>query len=180
MKSLEGTLLVASPYLHDSPFTRSVIFMVQHDEEGALGVVLNRPAGPAVAESLRQSGLDPDDGRVQVNVGGPVMNSVVALQQQPTGVRACSEPDACEAAIRRAAHGGGGSRVRIYIGHAGWSPGQLETELSLGFWMTASATCDHVFGDDEDLWVTTVREIGRSVLRDSLGIRSVPSEVGIN
>ncbi|MCA9164049.1 MAG: YqgE/AlgH family protein [Planctomycetales bacterium] len=183
MNSLQGSLLVASPHLKDSPFSRSVVFLVRHDEQGAFGVVLNRPVRGAIRESLSPEVTGAADCDVQVKFGGPVMNSIVALEQQATNVAACTEPAACEAALRRAFQSTPSTpsrAVRIFIGHAGWQAGQLESELAQGVWMTTTATPAHVFGDDEQLWASTVREIGRSVLRESLGIARFPADPTMN
>lgn len=180
MKSLEGMLLVASPHLQGSAFSRSVVFVLHHDENGAFGVVLNRPVTQAVSESLQESGLDVAQANVRVNLGGPQMNSILAIQQSPTGMTPCMDRGSCEAVLRQAAKSSGGPAVRVFVGHAGWSSEQLDAEVASGLWMTTAATPDHVFGEHEDLWATTVRQIGRSVLHESLGITGFPADPSVN
>jgi putative transcriptional regulator len=74
------------------------------------------------------------------------------------------------------AAGGSGDAFRLFIGHAGWSEGQLENELKSGAWFVMPATPDHVFGKDENLWVTAIRQIGRSVIHSALKIKHVPED----
>ena len=79
MKSLKGHFLVASPHLADPNFFRSVVLMLQHDEEGAFGVVLNRPTNNTVADVWSLVSQLPCDSREPVHVGGPVAGPLIAL-----------------------------------------------------------------------------------------------------
>jgi putative transcriptional regulator len=165
VESLRGKLLIAGAGLFDSNFRRSIILVGEHNEEGALGVVLNRPAPVTVEEiapalsSLVSQG-DP------MFIGGPVQpNAVVVLAEFDRPDRAdllvfasigfltgTVEADAAEA-IRRA---------RIFAGYAGWGPGQLEAELEDGSWIIEPASVDDVFAaDPEALWTSVLRRKGR-------------------
>ncbi len=157
MDSLRGKLLIAAPSLFDF-FRRTVILMVEHGEEGAFGVVLNRlsettvgEAVPALAELAGSEQL--------VRIGGPVgPDSVVVLgefedpSESPKlvlGDLGVVDPGA-EPELRR---------VRVYAGHSGWSPGQLERELEGDAWMIEPADPDDPF-TDEDLWPTVLKRRG--------------------
>ena len=149
MDSLRGKLLIAAPSLFDF-FRRTVILMVEHGEEGAFGVVLNRLSETTVGEAVPP--LAELAGSEQlVRIGGPVgPDSVVVLgefedpSESPKlvfGDLGVVDPGE-EPELRR---------VRVYAGHSGWSPGQLERELEGDAWMIEPADPDDPF-TDEDLW----------------------------
>lgn len=163
MNSLKGRLLVATPLLGDPNFERTVVLLIEHTDEGALGLVLNRPSGLDVAEPLPEWGryaLEPE----VVFVGGPVSrNSVIALARLrgdlpadrweqvlgPVGVLDLSgDPDEVAAAV---------SAVRVFAGYAGWGEGQLEDEVAEGAWYVVPADPVDPFTDDpEHLWRTVL------------------------
>jgi putative transcriptional regulator len=166
-ESLRGKLLLASPTLLDPNFVRTVILIAEHTEEGAMGLVLNRPAASTIAEAVPDLAWLAGD-EEQVYVGGPVAETaviVLAEFDRPEMAGALVEPDlgfvgtdaddpeALEGAIRRA---------RVFAGHAGWGPGQLEGELDEGAWLVVEAHADDVFAADPDL-------MWRSVLRRQQG-----------
>lgn len=158
MDSLRGRLLVASPALVDPNFRRTVVLVAEHTEEGgAMGIVLSRPSGAHVAEAA--PALEPlvEEGAL-VHVGGPVEPGavlVVAEFEDPDDAAVVvfdgvgfmsgdSEPGDLAEATRRA---------RVFVGYAGWGPGQLETELEEESWLVLEADPSDVFADSsEDLW----------------------------
>lgn len=165
MESLAGSLLVATPVLVDPNFFRTVVLLLQHDEEGCVGVVLNRPTEEPVAAHIPEwAGRVPGAGTV--NFGGPVDPAVaigLSLSQggMPTGVPGLSlidlgaNPDESDLP------------VKIYSGYAGWGSDQLESEIAMGSWYVVQASPDDPFDDSEDQW--------RSVLRRQPGFLSVVS-----
>ncbi len=157
MDSLRGKLLIAAPSLFDF-FRRTVILMVEHGEEGAFGVVLNRLSESTVAEAVPP--LAELAGAEQlVRIGGPVgPESVVVLgefvdpAESPKlvfGDLGVVDPSD-QPALRR---------VRVYAGHSGWSPGQLESELEREAWLVEPAHPEDPF-IDEDLWPTVLKRRG--------------------
>jgi len=148
--SLRGQLLIASPALTDF-FRRAVVLVVEHGEEGALGVVLNRPSEHRVADAVPALAelAEPDD---VVYAGGPVGPSgVIALGdfERPddagrlvVGGLGVLDPNELDPPVRR---------VRIYAGHAGWAAGQLEGELEQEAWVVEPADPTDPFHDG-DLW----------------------------
>lgn len=162
--SLRGQLLIASATLVDPNFRRTVVLVAEHGEEGAMGLVLNRPSPTGVAEAV--PALEPlvEPGET-LYLGGPVQpESVVVLGefQEPDEAAvvvagrigfmpADSEPDEIAAAT---------DRVRVFAGYAGWSPGQLEAELEEESWILEPARPDDVFGDAGDLWGDVLRRKG--------------------
>jgi putative transcriptional regulator len=157
-KSLRGNLLIAAPSLFDY-FRRTVILVLEHNEEGAMGVVLNRPSETTVAEAVDLLS-DLADSDEPVRLGGPVSpESVVALGDfedpgeaaaQVTGSLGLLDPDAPDPTLRR---------LRVYAGHAGWGPGQLDGELDEGAWIVASLDPDDPFTEG-DLWADALQRKG--------------------
>ena len=160
--SLKGHLLIAPAYLSDPNFSRAVVLMIQHDDEGAFGVILNRPTGRSIADVWREVRGKPCDCHQEVHVGGPVAGPLVALHPEPAlaempivdGIYCTMSAEKIEeivAADRKL--------VRFYAGYAGWGGGQLESELSTGSWLTTRAAADVVFRTPSpDLWARVTRE----------------------
>ncbi|HEX2409603.1 MAG TPA: YqgE/AlgH family protein [Solirubrobacteraceae bacterium] len=166
-ESLRGKLILASPTLLDPNFVRTVVLIAEHTEEGAMGLVLNRPAATTVDEAVPDlTWLAGED--AQVYVGGPVAETaviVLAEFERPEMAGAliddelgfigteADDPDALDGAIRRA---------RVYAGHAGWGPGQLEDELQEESWIVEPPRREEVFAEDaEGLWAAVLRRKGR-------------------
>jgi putative transcriptional regulator len=156
-ESLAGRLLVASATLQDPNFARTVVLIGLHNEDGALGLVLNRPSTSTVASAVPQlvELLDDED---HVFVGGPVQaTSIVMLAEfvDPAaagllvlGRIGLPAPDASLEQLASAT-----SRRRAYAGYAGWSGGQLDAELEAGDWIAQDALPDDVFSEEpEQLW----------------------------
>jgi putative transcriptional regulator len=164
VESLRGHLLIAGPSLLDPNFWRTVVLVGEHTEEGALGVVLNRSSETTVDEALPELALLAEE-MGTVHVGGPVQPSAVvvladfaeaadaeSLVVESVGfLPAEIEPDTL-GELRRA---------RVYVGYAGWGPGQLDVELEEGSWIVEPAQPDDVFTDDpEGLWSDVLRRKG--------------------
>ena len=145
--SFRSRLLVASPSLADPNFYRSVILLIDHDDEGALGVVLNRPTEVSVGGPLPGWDLLAADPAV-VFSGGPVQPvAAVGIGRTAEGVGTLDlSQDPLEAAREVDA-------IRIFSGYAGWSPGQLETEIDEGSWIVIEGSPDDVMSEEpEGLW----------------------------
>ncbi len=171
--SLTGRLLVALPVLEDPNFERAVVFVLDHDEEGALGVVLNRASDVPLVEALDGWSALAASPEV-VFGGGPVEpTAVVALGHELSDVPV---PES------RVVHGGEDglgpvrlvdvsadppagelAEVRIFAGYAGWAPDQLEAEIDQGAWVSVPALAEDVFTRDPDrLWQRVLaRQPGR-------------------
>ena len=183
MHSLKGHLLVASPHLLDPNFVRTVVLLIHHSEEGAFGVVLNRPADNTIKELWEQVGETPCESDRRVNVGGPVAGPLMAVHTDKhlgeleilPGVYFAAQRDHLEELF--------GQKERpylVFVGHSGWGGGQLENELKEGAWLTTPATADQVFDDDADLWKKVAQHIGESVLTSALNIKHVPKNPSVN
>jgi putative transcriptional regulator len=167
MESLRGKLLLASPTMADPNFSRSVVLIAEHTDEGAMGLVLNRPAVTTVGEAVPDLAWLTDDD-AQVYVGGPVAETAVivlaefdrpdlagALVEGDLGFIGADadDPSLLDGAVRRA---------RVFAGHAGWGPGQLEDELAEDAWIVEPPRREEVFTEEPDeLWAAVLRRKGR-------------------
>jgi putative transcriptional regulator len=154
--SLKGRLLIALPVLTDPNFDRTIVFMLEHSDEGAVGVVVNRPSPLTVAEPLPSWVALATEPRV-VFVGGPVSPSsaigLIERDDQITTVDLEAEPDEGDLASE--------ARVRVFAGYAGWGAGQLEDEIAAGAWVVVDAMAGDVMTDDpEELWSYVLRRQG--------------------
>ena len=158
-ETLRGRLLVAAPILHDPNFHRTVVLVAEHDDDGAMGLVLNRPTDTPVGDALPEltaiaGESDP------VFLGGPVaLESVLAIAELDDpedasellfgAVGFVQEPDVPVV------------RGRVFLGYAGWGAGQLESELAEESWLVLPAEPDDLFSDDPDgLWSSVLRRQG--------------------
>jgi putative transcriptional regulator len=170
MRSLRGRLLVATPLLADGVFDRSVILLLEHgEEEGAVGLVLNRPSDLDVGGALpewRDAAADPG----VVFLGGPVgQGGAICLGRASLPPAAGWEQVVGQVGIVDLALPpedvlGPVDRLRVFTGYAGWSPGQLEGELEAGAWLVARAEPDDATSlDPSGLWRAVLRrQKGRS------------------
>ncbi len=166
-ESVRGRLLVATPSLYDPNFFRTVILVLEHGEDGALGVVLNRPSEAAVGETLPDWNRLASDPGV-VFVGGPVSPDAaigvahVGTTDQADGwaplfghlgtVDLGRDPVELPVAVQN---------LRVFAGYAGWSQGQLDGELDAGGWFVIDVAPDDVFTSDPDrLWASVLRRQG--------------------
>ena len=166
MDSLRGQLLVASPSLLDPNFRRTVVLVTEHTEDGAAGLVLNRPSLVEVAAAVPQLEelVDEDE---QVWFGGPVQpEAVLVLGEflepdeaavplfESLGFPSLDEPEEIVPAT---------TRRRVFAGYAGWGAGQLEEELANEDWILEPALADDAFTEEPD-------ELWRDILRRKGGI----------
>lgn len=167
MESTRGQLLIAGPNVLDPNFWRTVVLIIDHSPEGALGLVLNRASESTVGETVPD--LTPlIDAEVPVMMGGPVGQSAVIVLAE------FSDPD--DAAMLAFEHVGvlAGDGVadltdapvrcaRAFAGHAGWGPGQLEDELERGDWIVEPAQREDPFSDKpNELWPAVLTRKGGS------------------
>ena len=165
MDTLKGQLLLASPGLFDPNFRRTVVLVTEHNEEGAAGLVLNRPSETAVAEAVPDL-LPLVEEEDRVYVGGPVQESAVLVLAE------FDDPD--DAAVLVVDDVGfvpgdgdfgllaaSTRRARVFAGYAGWGPGQLEAELEESSWIVESGPATGLFPEpDDDLWGMVLRDKG--------------------
>ena len=146
--SLKGQLLIATPQLADY-FRRSVVLVLEHNEEGAMGVVLNRPTETPVAEAVPDL-ADLAGADSLIHAGGPVNPNTVIALGDVDGTPQLLGPEDAELEPRR---------LRVFAGYAGWAPGQLDGELEEEAWITEPADPDDPFAEG-DLWPEVLQRKG--------------------
>jgi putative transcriptional regulator len=174
VESLRGQLLLAAPNLLDPNFHRTVVLVSEHNDQGAMGVVLNRPSTMTVGEAVPALGkvLSAEQA---VFVGGPVAPTSIILLAEFLDPELASllvfgrvGLPAAEVEIDQLVRSI--DRARVFAGYAGWGPGQLEGELENEDWITHPAGPQDVFGDEApELWGAVLgRKGGRYALLASL------------
>jgi putative transcriptional regulator len=152
--SLAGSFLIARPMLQDPNFRRTVVLLLAHNDDGAFGLVVNRPATTeGLPWPLYTGGPCPSPGLMllhgHADWAQPDGDGEAAPQVAPgvfVGNASCLER---AAGLPAEAPG----RFRVFSGYSGWAAGQLEGELASGAWALSSASADVLFGTpDEDLW----------------------------
>ena len=171
--SLLGQFLIAGKHLTDSNFHRTVVFIVEHGDNGAMGLVVNRPSTVTVAHALSEHFQLPETDDL-VYVGGPVEPSALfilhdapGLEESETpavaGMYIGSSPGVFEHVVRTAAEGDSKLQFRIYSGCAGWAAGQLEEEIARGDWYLVPASASTVFHDDPySVWELVLKQMQRA------------------
>lgn len=160
--SLAGSLLLAHPGLVDPNFARSVVLISEHDGEGAMGVVFNRPSGRTMGELDPAFALGPL-AEVPIFTGGPVQTErllICAWRVQPEAEAGFQLHFGIEPARAANLLKQPGMHVRAFAGYAGWSAGQLEAELAKEAWAVSMIPENLMdFAHDEDLWRGVLSEI---------------------
>jgi putative transcriptional regulator len=163
--SLRGKFLIASPALVDPNFARAVVLIAEHSDDGAMGLILNRPTEAVVAEAVEELAGVVDPGE-PVYLGGPVQEqSVMVLAEfdDPGQAAALVIEDIgfLPADAQLEDLSGHTRRARVFAGHSGWGPGQLDAELEDGSWIVADPRTDEVFYEDPDgLWSVALERKG--------------------
>jgi putative transcriptional regulator len=167
-ESTRGQLLIAGPGLLDPNFWRTVVLVVEHSQEGALGLVLNRPSETTVAEAVPQLEelVNPDE---QLFIGGPVQPSaviVLAEFEEPSDAALVAFDDIGVLGTSSVSEGepvAGVRTGRAFVGHAGWGPGQLDAELERGDWILEPARREDAFSAaPRGLWSEVLTRKGGS------------------
>jgi putative transcriptional regulator len=181
-KSLRGHVLLDSGDLRGSFFNRSVVLICQHDAQGAFGLILNQPSPNKVGEVLIAD-LPDAIKEMDLYLGGPVQTGALSYLHSDTFL-----PDAnvmpnlslghsLEELVDLGNSFASTQQIRLFAGYAGWSPGQLESELKRKAWLTHPATIDLVFrADPTDLWNEILKAKGWKYRL----IASAPEDLSLN
>jgi putative transcriptional regulator len=176
--SLAPALLLSMPQLADPNFNRTVVLLCRHNEEGAFGLVVNRPvttSGPVMVQvrtdaTTERQTLETSE-ELQVWVGGPVEpqrswilvgHDEDAAEQQRSvsivdGLYLSTSPEL----LRRVLGPTPPARTRLIVGYSGWKSGQLEAELRASAWLTSEVDRELIFGTPPDrMWETALRRLG--------------------
>jgi putative transcriptional regulator len=183
MNSLQGHFLIASPHLPDPNFFRTVVLMVQHTEEGSLGLVLNRPASAKLRAIWEKAVGEPCPSDEAVYVGGPLNGPLMAVHALDecgeneilAGVYFSTHRDQIRSVVAQLEQ-----PYRIFSGYSGWGAGQLEGELAAGGWLTLPATREQIFAAADELWRSVTREVGEEILFSALDVKHVPDDPRMN
>lgn len=161
-----GKILIAQPFMKDSVFARSVVFLCEHNEEGSVGFVLNQPTGMQIGDVVPE--MEAAD--LSVAQGGPVeLDTLHMLHRIPDGVGG-------NEVVKGVFWGGSfdalqqevligkvkATDIRMFIGYSGWSKGQLVEELKTGSWLIGDVSENLLFEtDQEQMWEKAVNSLGR-------------------
>jgi len=171
---LDGKLLIAMPSMGDPRFTKSVIFMCAHSEDGAMGLIVNKPARDLeFRELLEQLNLTPGKGarEIRVHLGGPVEHGRgfvlhgkdYSSEDSTLDVDDSFSMTATVDILEALSRGEGPSDCLLALGYAGWGPGQLEGEIQANGWLTCDATSELVFSAaDGGKWEAALASLGIS------------------
>jgi putative transcriptional regulator len=170
--ALVGQLLVASPGLSEAIFSHTVILVVQHNDQGALGIVINQPfAEKPIAELLDDLGKKDAgaEGKVQVFAGGPmepgigfIVHSIDYHRAETQAIDSHIALTASVEVLRDMGHGKGPKKSLVAFGYAGWGPGQLEVELARHDWLTIPEDPALLFDDDrKKVWDDAMARMGQ-------------------
>lgn len=161
-----GKLLIAEPFLYETVFSRSVVLLCSHDEEGSMGLILNKPVGSTLNDLLQDERIAP----APIYLGGPVQPDTLHMIH--------TNPDTLGGEVILPGVYWGGNytllsslhqeneafthmHIRFFVGYSGWSPGQLEEELKQGSWLVAEADLSLIFHTPvEDLWKNAILSLG--------------------
>ena len=169
--SLSNHFLIAMPALDDPNFHHTTTYICEHDENGALGIVINRPLNMRLAEILKHMDIVPSSDAISslpVYMGGPVQSDRGFVLHQPSGnweatlkvtdkIGITSSRDILQAM----AAGEGPEKAIITLGYAGWGAGQLEQELAANTWLSGPASSNILFDTpSENRWTAAAASIG--------------------
>ena len=166
MSEIAPGLLIAVPQMGDPNFVRSVVLMVEHNDEGAMGIVINQPSEIALEEIGKEQGIGVHAAAGPAYIGGPVQRErgflvhrradvpdSIALQD---GVYLSVSTDSLKALLE-----GEPNAYRLCLGYAGWGAGQLEREMVAGGWLNSKISAGRIFDTPtEKIWDAVIRDLG--------------------
>lgn len=169
-------LLLAMPHLIDPNFSRAVVLMIEHNDEGSFGLVVNQPSDMEAAELLEAMEMEWNgDDEAMVWSGGPVMPSSGWVLHGPAGLAEVSLGDDVGSTVQllpgvalstspeklRAIAADPPVRIRLLLGYSGWGPGQLAEEMARGSWLHVDATPEIIFDTPaEAMWEVALQTLG--------------------
>jgi len=182
MESLKNHFLIAMPMLGDPNFNESVTYICQHDADGALGIVINKPSDITVGEICAQLHLEVSDGlitRQPALAGGPVepergfvLHRAEREYESTLLIDAGIGLTVSRDVLEDIALGGGPENALLALGYAGWGAGQIESELAANAWLSATASFEILFETPyQDRWAAAAQLIG-------IDIRGISSDTG--
>lgn len=167
-----GQLLIAASTLRDPNFAKTVVLIVKDDDKGTFGLVLNRPLETSVKDACRAALEAECEIELPLHLGGPCDGLLSVVHSQPelgeevmSGVYFTTERDKIERLMADDPR-----PAKYFAGYAGWTAGQLDSELETGAWLLTPGDRDHVFEAEKDLWKSVITKVtvGRWVDVDQL------------
>lgn len=162
-----GCFLIASPTLRDPNFSRTVVLLCEHGDDGSMGLVVNRPTEHSLVDAISEM---PSSATQRLYWGGPVQQQLVLVLHRNTfdapgsmeivdGMALGTDSDALHHVLESAEDPA--QQVRVFSGYAGWASGQLAAEMELRSWIIAPARSELVFGPDPaTIWMEALRGLG--------------------
>ncbi|HWE38739.1 MAG TPA: YqgE/AlgH family protein [Isosphaeraceae bacterium] len=184
MDSIAGQFLIATPKLVAPLFERSVLLMLDHSPEGAMGVILNKPIETTVADLAGKVFEEGFDWEKPLHLGGPVAGPLIVIhtiaeladREVVPGVFGTLEAAKAQEVIGRRPE-----PSFVIANYSGWGPGQLEDEFDRGSWLALPATTEQVFEiADDDPWDTLLRAANALKLTADLGLPGIPDDPRAN
>lgn len=183
-KTLKGHLLLATDRLIDPNFARSVVLIFDHNDQGAAGVILNRPIEKTIADIAKDVFQIRSQWNKQLHLGGPVpgplavahtVKDLADLEVMP-GIYGSIAPEHLQKLIKKQQE-----PTLFLVNYAGWGPHQLEDEIEEESWHVIPARLEHLFWTkDKDLWEKCVAEVTQSQIDVALGIKVKPFDPRMN
>lgn len=183
MKSLEGHFLIAGQELTEPTFFQTVILLVQHDDSGAMGVIVNRPSETPLKKLWKQVEHGPCKFNGLLYRGGPCEGPLMALHDAPEladqtvldGLYFTNGRDTIAELVAKPPQ-----FLRIFAGYSGWAAGQLEGEMDEGSWRVSPAKRDQLTADDSQLWRKLTGDIIGAALIKAAHVKHVPKDLRLN
>lgn len=165
---LAPALLLSMPQLNDPNFRRTVVLLCEHSNDGAWGLVLNRPTGKHARDVVELTAPVEHDSGLEVWTGGPVepQRGCLLLAEEPLGSEAFEVSPGVFIAVsadllRQIVEGAPVARSRLLMGYAGWGPGQLDRELTESSWLISDVSTHIVFDTPStEMWEAAIRRLG--------------------
>jgi putative transcriptional regulator len=184
MQTLKGHLLIAAPHLQSPIFTRSVILMIDQNEDGALGLILNQQISTTMTDLSGKIFVDNFEWDKPLSLGGPVASSLMMLHTNESladheiisGVYITADGSKVQELIEQRSE-----PSLVVANYSGWGPGQLDGELRADSWLTLPATIEHVFWTGEkELWKAVVNQVNALKLTELVGVHALPPDPSLN
>jgi len=181
---LKGKILVATTSLLDPNFARTLILIVQHDENGAMGLVLNRPLETTVGQAWEQVSAVPYPNDEALFQGGPCEGPLLVVHAEEqgsqleiaSGLYLSSDADAVKTLVSEEV-----TPLKFFVGYSGWSAMQLEAELAEGAWAIADISAADILHTPEDLWERITRSLAHAhSVRPAVDPRFIPTDPSMN
>lgn len=183
MVSLQGQLLLAAPSMLDPNFERVVVLMVEHGEQGALGLVLNRPTEVSLGDAVASVSDAEVSVEARLRQGGPCEGPLMVVHRDADHAQAEVLPGVYfsteQALVERLMRDPSGGAM-YFAGYAGWGPGQVEGEIGAGSWLVTAGSAERVFGVEASAWTALVREVSKKALGARFDPKIIPPDPSVN